>query len=143
MKIRLGKPGRKNRANDVHIDNFDVWSLDHTLSCIIHPALIRLKETKHGYPELFEDGMVTPHHWDRQLHFDFIDEEVETEYLIKKWNDILDKMIRAFGLIIHKEDHEDAAYQSEKSYAVYMKEYYDTVDEGLSLFAKYYHNLWD
>ena len=62
MKIRLGKPGRKNRANNVHIDNFDVWSLDHTLSCIIHPALIRLKETKHGYPELFEDGMVTPNH---------------------------------------------------------------------------------
>ena len=72
-----------------------------------------------------------------------IDEEVETKYLIKKWNDILDKMIRAFGLIIHKEDHEDAAFESEKSYAVYMKEYYDTVDEGLSLFAKYYHNLWD
>ena len=143
MKVRLGNPGRKNRAEHVHIDNFDVWNLDHTLSCIIHPALIRLKETKHGYPELFEDGMVTPNHWDRQLHFDFIDEDVETKYLIKKWNDILDKMIRAFGLIIHKEDHEDAAYQSEKSYAVYMKEYYDAVDEGLSLFAKYYHNLWD
>jgi hypothetical protein len=74
MKVRLGPP-RKNRAEHVHIDHFDVWSLDHTLSRIIHPALVRLKETKHGYPELFEDGMVTPHHWDRQLHFDFIDEE--------------------------------------------------------------------
>ena len=88
MKVRLGPP-RKNRAEHVHIDHFDVWSLDHTLSRIIHPALVRLKETKHGYPELFEDGMVTPHHWDRQLHFDFIDEEVEADYLIKKWNDIM------------------------------------------------------
>ena len=143
MKVNLGKPGRKNRAFHVHIDNFDVWSLDYTLACIIHPALVCLKETRHGYPELWEDGMVTHHNYDRQLHFDFIDEEVETKYLIKKWDDIMTKMIRAFGLIIHKEDHENAAYESEKSYDVYMKEYYDTVDEGLSLFSKYYHSLWD
>ena len=60
MKIKIG-PHRKNRAFNIHIDDFDVWSLDYTLACIIHPALIRLKETKHGYPELWEDGMVTHH----------------------------------------------------------------------------------
>ena len=129
MKIRLGKPGRKNRANDVHIDDFDVWSLDHTLSTIIHPALVRLKEIKHGYPQLFEDGMVTPHHWDRQLHFDFIDENVENEFLIKKWDDILDKMIYSFGKIMEDDyfDHEE----------------WEKIQEGLDLFAKYYFNLWD
>lgn len=132
MKVRLGKPGRKNKANNVTIDNFDVWSLDHTLSTIIHPALIRLKETKHGYPELWEDGMCYHHNYTRQLHFDFIDEEVETEYLIKKWNDILDKMIYSFGSIID----EDKLYGSKEVD-------WDAVQEGLDLFAKHYTSLWD
>ena len=132
MKVNLGKPGRKNRANNVHIDNFDVWSLDHTLSRIIHPALIRLKETRHGYPELWEDGMVTSHIWDRQLHFDFIDEDVENEYLIKKWNDILDKMIYSFSIIAD----EDKFYGTEEVD-------WDDVQEGLNLFAEHYTSLWD
>lgn len=132
MKVQLGKPGRKNRAEHVHIDNFDVWNLDHTLSCIIHPALVRLKETKHGYPELWEDGMVTPHIWDRQLHFDFIEEEVEQRYLINKWNKILDKMIYSFGSIID----EDILYGSKEVD-------WDAVQEGLDLFAKHYTSLWD
>ena len=102
MKIKIG-PHRKNRAFNIHIDDFDVWNLDYTLACIIHPALIRLKETKQGYPQLFEDGMVTPHYWDRQLHFDFIDEKVEEKYLLNKWNDIMDKMIYSFGVIKNEE----------------------------------------
>jgi len=143
MKINFGKPGRKNRADTINIDDHDTWSLDYTLARIIHPALIRLKEIKHGYPELWEDGMVTHHNWDNQLHFDFIDEDVETEYLIKKWDNIMDKMIRAFGLIIHQDDHKSAAFESEKGYSKYMVEYYETIDEGLDLFSKHYHSLWD
>ena len=132
MKIRLGNPGRKNRAEHVHIDNFDVWNLDHTLSCIIHPALIRLKETKQGYPELWEDGMVQHHNWTRQLHFDFIDEEVETKYLTDKWNTIMDKMIYSFGAIMN----DDFLYK-------YDQDEWNRIQEGLDLFAKHYTSLWD
>ena len=132
MKVRLGNPGRKNRAEHVHIDNFDVWNLDHTLSCIIHPALIRLRETKQGYPQLFEDGMVTPHYWDRQLHFDFIDEEVEEKYLLNKWNDIMDKMIYSFGVI-----------KNDGLFEKYDEEEWNRIQEGLDLFAKHYTSLWD
>ena len=132
MKVRLGNPGRKNRADHVHIDNFDIWNLDHTLSCIIHPALIRLKETKQGYPQLFEDGMVTPHYWDRQLHFDFIDEEVEEKYLLNKWNDIMDKMIYSFGVI-----------KNDGLFEKYDEEEWNRIQEGLDLFAKHYTSLWD
>ena len=130
MKIKIG-PYRKNRAFNIHIDDFDTWSLDNTLSHIIHPALIRLKEIKHGYPELWEDGMVTHHNYDRQLHFDFIDEEVETKYLINKWNDILDKMIYAFGRI--KEDNS----------LDISKDEWEKIQEGLDLFAEHYTSLWD
>ena len=129
MKINIGEPKKDKSADTIHIDNFDCWSLDYTLARIIHPALIRLKETKHGYPELWEDGMVTHHNWDRQLHFDFIDEDIETNYLIDKWNGILDKMIYSFGKIM-----EDAYFDNEE---------WEMIQEGLDLFAKHYTSLWD
>ena len=129
MKINILEPRKDNSADTIHIDNFDCWSLDYTLARIIHPALIRLKETKHGYPELWEDGMVTHHNWDRQLHFDFIDEDIESTYLINKWNGILDKMIYSFGKIM-----EDAYFDNEE---------WERIQEGLDLFSKHYTSLWD
>ena len=129
MKINIGEPKKDKSADTIHIDNFDCWSLDYTLARIIHPALIRLKETKHGYPELWEDGMVTHHNWDRQLHFDFIDEDIETNYLIDKWNGVLDKMIYSFGKIM-----EDAYFDNEE---------WEKIQEGLDLFSKHYTSLWD
>ena len=131
MKIKIG-PHRKNRAFNIHIDDFDVWSLDYTLACIIHPALVRLKETKHGYPELWEDGMVTHHNYDRQLHFDFIDEEVETKYLIDKWNVIMDKMIYSFEQIV-----------KDKLFDITDQKQLEEIQEGIDLFAKHYTSLWD
>ena len=129
MKINIGEPKKDKSADTIHIDNFDCWSLDYTLARIIHPALILLKETKHGYPELWEDGMVTHHNWDRQLHFDFIDEDIETNYLIDKWNGILDKMIYSFGKIM-----EDDYFDNEE---------WERIQEGLDLFSKHYTSLWD
>ena len=129
MKINIGEPKKDKSADTIHIDNFDCWSLDYTLARIIHPALIRLKETKHGYPELWEDGMVTHHNWDRHLHFDFIDEDIETNYLIDKWNGVLDKMIYSFGKIM-----EDAYFDNEE---------WEKIQEGLDLFSKHYTSLWD
>ena len=43
MYVKLGKPDRKNRAETVVIDDYDVWNLDHTLALIIVPALKLLK----------------------------------------------------------------------------------------------------
>tara|TARA_B100001778_G_C18404254_1_gene545651 strand:- start:161 stop:550 length:390 start_codon:yes stop_codon:yes gene_type:complete len=129
MKINIGEPKKDKSADTIHIDNFDCWSLDYTLARIIHPALIRLKETKHGYPELWEDGMVTHHNWDRQLHFDFIDEDIETNYLIDKWNGVMDKMIYSFGKIM-----EDNYFDNEE---------WERIQEGLDLFSKHYTSLWD
>ena len=114
MKIKIG-PHRKNRAFNIHIDDFDVWNLDYTLACIIHPALVRLKEIKHGYPELFEDGMVTPHYWDRQLHFD-----------------IMDKMIYSFEQIAE-----------DKLFDITDQKQWEEIQEGIDLFAKHYTSLWD
>tara|TARA_B100000287_G_scaffold221983_1_gene209412 strand:+ start:6963 stop:7397 length:435 start_codon:yes stop_codon:yes gene_type:complete len=144
MKVTLGKPGRKNSANTVVIDNFDTWNVDYTLARIIHPLLVKYRENMHGFPELWEEGMVTAHTYDRQLHFDFIDEDVERDYLLKKWETIVDKMCRAFGMIVEKERWEDTWMDlSFHEYKVEEEKYYEAVDEGLALFAKHYHSLWD
>ena len=144
MKVQLGKPGRKNSANTVVIDDHDTWNVDYTVARIIHPLLLKYRENMTGYPELWEDGMVTHHCYDRQLHFDLIDEDIERDYLLKKWQTNVDKMCRAFGMIVEKEKWEDTWL--DKSYHEHKIEeakYYEAVDEGLALFAKYYHNLWD
>ena len=73
--------------------------------------------------------MVTHHNWDRQLHFDFIDEDIETNYLIDKWNGVLDKMIYSFGKIM-----EDDYFDNEE---------WERIQEGLDLFSKHYTSLWD
>ena len=41
---------RKKRTEKVRIDDYDTWSMDHTLAPIILPMLKQLKETKHGSP---------------------------------------------------------------------------------------------
>ena len=50
MFVKLGPVGRKNRAETVVIDDYDVWNLDHSLALIIAPALKKLKEKKQGAP---------------------------------------------------------------------------------------------
>ena len=133
MKVNIGRPGRKNKAHHVDIDDHDIWNLDYTLACIIHPALVRLKESQHGYPELWEDGMCYHEYYTRQLHFDFIDEDVESKYLWQKWKDILDDMIYAMEIIA-----------TEKIYDIDLDTYdNERVDRGLELFGKHFCSLWD
>ena len=132
MKVNIGRPGRKNKAHHVDIDDHDIWNLDYTLACIIHPALVRLKESQHGYPELWEDGMCYHEYYTRQLHFDFIDEDVESKYLWQKWQDILDDMIYAMEIIA-----------TEKIYDIDLDTYdNERVDRGLELFGKHFCSLW-
>lgn len=41
---------KPKRTEKVHIDKWDSWSADHTLSLIIVPVLQQLRDTKHGSP---------------------------------------------------------------------------------------------
>jgi hypothetical protein len=85
---------RRKRKIKVRIDNYDVWSADHTLALIIHPVLVKLKEQMHGSPNVDDEDV--PDHikstaagpkeneWDTDdKHFD-------------RWNWVLDEMIWAF-----------------------------------------------
>lgn len=102
MRVTLGKyPGlrsKKERVVKVRIDDYDVWNLDHTLALIIYPALVRLKEKKHGAP-LVEDELVPDelkstaappkeNEWDTdENHF-------------KRWDWVMDQMIFSFRELV-------------------------------------------
>jgi len=109
MKIKIGKypKGNGRRKVDVQIDKFDTWSLDHTLALIIYPALIQLKNTKHGVPHDFVSD-VGGEDWDQQESFDFYKETHNESFDIacERWNEALDKMIWSFEQIL-KDDYDE------------------------------------
>lgn len=163
----------KRRKISVRIDKSDVWSLDHTLSLIIHPALLKLKENKHGGPYVDDDDVPAElrttaapekkNEWDTDDNW------------FRRWDYILDEMIWAFGEI--KSEDWESQYHSGKHDVVYVPvdaegnevpeegaklfrmdkgpndtSHFDSdgwrahqakIQNGLRLFAKYYFALWD
>jgi len=99
----------------------DIWSLDDSLSRWIIPRLKRLKETKQGCPMI--DGF--DHVYKNN---DATDEEWQEVY--DGWDDIMDKMILAFELVV-KDDTRVLGKGEDKK-----------IEEGLKLFARYFRNLW-
>jgi hypothetical protein len=116
MKVKINKYNKKSeRKISVDIDKFDTWSLDHTLALIILPALIQLKETKHGIPSDFAETGGESH--SEQMSFDFYQESQDWafEQRVKEWDEVLDKMIWSFEQIMKDEydslyHHGDAKY---------------------------------
>ena len=95
---------KRQRRMKIHIDNYDVWSMDSTLSPIILPMLKKLKEVKHGsgYVDL-EDVPVEMRYtqteqYDQQQTFDFYqDAEVKMECDIHtRYSWLLDELIWTF-----------------------------------------------
>jgi hypothetical protein len=102
MKINLG-PYRKNsdsRKIKVEIENFDTWSLDHTLAYIILPALLQLRASKMGVPAEFAD--IGGGNYTSQTCFDFYEETHNEAFdiAVKRWEETLDKMIWSFQQIL-------------------------------------------
>ena len=128
MKVRIG-PYRKNRATRVEIEPHDTWSMDCTLAMIIHPMLVQLKATTHGYPS------------------------TTTE---QEWDQILDEMIWAFEQKC-RDNWEDDYYgdyvEDQKNGSMVgsfkwidhegLKTHQERMSNGFRLFGKYYENLWD
>lgn len=98
MKVNIRKypKGNVKRRTAIEIEDFDTWSLDHTLALIILPALIQLKNTKHGVPSNFIDRAGGD--MDRNYCFDFIKEDEDRVFadLCEEWDRTLDKMIWSF-----------------------------------------------
>lgn len=110
---RLLKQHKPPRGESKHSKRFfkekgfyseDCWNLDITLAWFILPRLIYFKKNAQSFPAGFTN--------------------------LDDWKDVLDKMIKAFYLIL------DKAY-------VWSDEDIATIREGLHLFQYFYLNLWE
>jgi hypothetical protein len=118
MKANLGKfpKGNGDRKIDIKIENHDTWNMDHSLSLIILPMLIQLKNTKHGVPsDIIND--VGGADYDQQDSFDFYKETHNDAFdeACKKWDEILDKMIWSFQQLA-LEDYDNKYHHGKLEY---------------------------
>jgi hypothetical protein len=128
MKVFLGPyKDDSEREVSISIDNYDTWSMDSTLSLLIHPMLVQLKATQHGHPANMTE---------------------------QEWNEILDEMIWAFEQKC-RDDWESDYYEYEddntERFGMKLvwedragaKAHQERMSNGFRLFGKYYENLWD
>lgn len=151
----------KERKLNIHIDDYDVWSMDHTLAMIIAPMLKELGKNKHGAP--FVDDEDVPLEL-QTISAPALSEDQKNsgdtdENWLPRWKWVLDEMIWTFEQ--HMSNWEEQYYSGESDIlfedGVMKKGPKDTftVDEvgvaahrermsnGRRLFAKYYCALWD
>lgn len=128
---------KRNRKVKVRIDPYDTWSMDHTLALIIHPMLLQLKATNHGY--FSSDPEDAPS----------IGKGDETDcggsdtLALDRYNWIMDEMIWTFAQLID-EDAEFQFYDEKTGWDLEASTaYQDRIKNGLRLFGKYYRGLWD
>ena len=90
------------RFNYVKLDQWDTWSMDHTLAYIIHPMLLQLKETKHGAP--YTDDKDVPKELKSTSAPPKENEWDTDEFHFQRWDYILDEMIWAFEQELKDDD---------------------------------------
>jgi len=123
MKVNIGEYGPQGeRVSEVHIDDWDTWSMDVTLAYIIVPMLIQLRDTCHGAPLVADEDV--PEVLRRIDDGGDID-----EFYFDRWDYVLNEMIFAFKM---KAEEFDALEEDTKR-----------ISNGFRLFGKYYSDLWD
>ena len=100
----------------------DTWQFFGYLSKVIKEGLIHLKKYQHGYP---------------------------ADLTEKRWDKMLDEMIKAFSLAEEIGNDDRSAYapklseKDQKKFKCLTKEEDDLMKEGMSLFIKNFFSLWD
>ena len=175
MKVLIGeyRDDDLDREIDVTIDNYDIWSLDHTLAYIIHPALLLLKEKKQGSPNIDDDDV--PDYLKSTSAPPKENEWDTDENHFKRWDWAMDEMIFAFECKVDdswqdafREGEHDILWvpvdkdgnevpKGEHKYTEMRRGPKDTykcdydgmkvvearIQNGFRLFGKYYQGLWD
>ena len=141
----------KTRKVKVKIHDYDIWSMDSTLAYIILPMLIKLKQDKHGSPNV--DDKDVPESLKCEDNNDWGKHEA-------KWRYILDELIWTFTQLHPDNDWEeqyttgtvdylvknDSLEHGPKHTARFDKEgwtiHNERIQRGCILFGKYYQALW-
>ena len=145
----------------VQIDEWDTWSMDHTLAHIVAPMLIQLRGSTHSFNTVdIEDR---PEHLIGTLPA--TNSHEPDEFAEQAWDWALSEMIFAFES--KHEDWEKQFYSGESDITWKpvensdcfelvngpnhtfeidmdgMKKYQERITNGFRLFGKYYEGLWD
>lgn len=129
MKIDIPSYEEREQAGtQIVIHSWDTWNMDQTLALIIHPMLVQLKKTTHGYPSNLTE---------------------------ERWNKLLDEMIWAFEQKMDEDWHDQYYGPLVDNPDSFMGQDFEWVDldglqkhqermtQGFRLFGRYYENLWD
>lgn len=140
---------RRQRTIKVRIDSHDTWSLDHTLSHIIYPALVEYNKQKHSY-FLVSDEQDVPEYL-RLSSFRLTEKELEqcekfydppkriNNLYQMRYEYVMSRMIWSFEQISKDNDGLMGSRHGTNEYRIFG----ERLDEGFKLFGKYYRNLWD
>lgn len=124
-----------DRTVKVRIDKYDTWNMDYTLSKIIYPMLVQIKNESGSF------GMVKNEDVPEELHLAdegnaWANTQEHEEILAKRWNYVLDEMIWAFKEIA--EDYPALSLENQDE----AKNHNERCSKGTLLFGKYYSQLW-
>jgi len=157
MKAIIGPYVEDNtpRQVDITIDEYDTWSMDHTLALIIVPMLKQLKATKHGAP-LVEDEYVPEHLRSTAAPAKENEWDIDDNHF-KRWDYVLDEMIWAMEQIV-AHDNENQFYDMsnvneeaeimEQIDAILcdragLQKHHERIANGTKLFGIFFSSLWD
>ena len=155
---------RRKQKIDVRIDPWDTWSMDHTLSHIVVPMLLQLKETKHGAPYVDPEDVPAELQPKKLTKKQKDNGETDSTHF-ERWDWVLDEMIFAFDSKrldnweeqfysgkhdVYFEDigngHSEMKHGPNDTFKVDWEgrnSYQQRMSNGFRLFGKYYENLWD
>lgn len=149
---------KRKRTEWVHIDNYDVWGMDHTLALIILPMLLRLQTRKQGYgmiddKDVPKDYRSTVPGARRGLNSGDWDRNAEARYA---W--MLNELIWTFEQLCDESDgesqfydHTESSKEKDLNKSIYklkvdrvgLELHHKRIENGLRLFGKYFRTLWD
>lgn len=144
MKVDIGPfpsaTSKKDRKVKIKIDNYDLWSLDHTLAMVIYPAVKLIAKHKVGTPmSMFSDRCHELMQMGTQPTA-----ALKREYTKlnkaghKKWQDTLNEIVWTFHQLAEVEEFEATEGMTRKQ----EDAYHQRIKDGLHLFAEYYRALW-
>lgn len=131
-------------------NNIEIWNLRDILSRHIYKGLVQFKKAKrYGYP-----GTVTIDEWEnildkmiwafREISRDYPNSPFNLEFK-KLWKEHRDEL-----LITERDENGNLVTRSNEKYPIYteelkakQKEFMKEIEEGKTLFVKYFDDLWD
>lgn len=155
-RYRSGKQSGSIRKNVVEIDDYDVWNCDYTLAQIIHPLLVKFKESIDSYGKIDKEDVP------QELHSTYD----EHSYSREAFHWVLDEMIFAMQEIANHFENEPpyhtktgtmepsnsnehgwvemnfVRWESTPESRASNKAYHDRVQNGCRLFGLHFQNLW-